>query len=95
MSMSTHVIGLRTDKDETYKKHLKVLKACIEADIEKLPAETAKYFDCEYPEEYLAEEALTVEMPTKEWSNSHSSGYEIKVSEIPVGVETIRFSNSW
>ena len=69
MSMSTHVIGLRTDKDETYKKHLKVLNACIEADIEKLPAETAKYFDSEYPEKYLAEEALEVEIPRKEWSD--------------------------
>ena len=93
--MSTHVIGLRTDKDETYQKHLKVLKACIEAGIKKLPEETAIYFDCEYPEEYLAEEALTVEIPSKEYSADMSEGYEIKVSEIPVGVEKIRFYNSY
>ena len=88
MSMSTNIIGFRTDQD-------KVLNACIEAGIKKLPDETAAYFGSEYPEEYLAEEVLKVEIPKEAWSEDMRSGYEIEVSKIPVGVEIIRFYNSW
>ena len=34
--MSTYVIGFVSDNDETYKKHAKVLLACLEAGIKKL-----------------------------------------------------------
>lgn len=95
MSMSTWVIGLRTVNDPIYKKHLAVLKACDEADIEILPKETTAYFKSEYTDISIAEEVLTVKIPFTEKSEDGTHSYEIKVSEIPQGVETIRFCNSW
>jgi len=96
MGMSTYVKGFVSPENETYKKHCKVLDACIEAGISKLPEETAKYFDCEYPEGYLFEEKLEVSIPQHEWDDGDMcNGYEIKVSEIPEGVEVIRFVNSY
>ena len=95
MGMSTHVVGYRSANDPEYAKHAKVLRACIEADIKLLPKETAEYFNSEYPEEYLFEEALEVKIPMTEYSGDMVEGYEIKVSEITSGVETIRFYNSY
>ena len=96
MSMSTYVKGLISPEHKTYKKHASVLRACIDANIEKLPKETADYFGSEYPDEYLFEEKLEVEIPKHEWDDGDmSQGYEIVVSEIPAGVHTIRFVNSW
>ena len=95
MGMSTHVIGFISPENENYKKHSKVLIACIEAGISELPKETAEYFGSKYPEKYLLEEKLEVKIPTNEWSNEYSSGFEIIVSEIPDGVHKIRFANSW
>jgi hypothetical protein len=94
--MSTRVIGFRTSNDPIYKKHAAVLRACIDADIEELPKETANYFGTKYPDNYLLEEALQVEIPKTDWSDGDmSEGYEIRVSEIPAGVEIIRFTNSY
>lgn len=95
MGMSTHVTGFISPENENYKKHSKVLIACIEAGISKLPKETAEYFGSKYPEKYLLEEKLEVKIPTSKWSNEYSSGFEIIVSEIPDGVHKIRFANSW
>lgn len=95
MSMYTDVIAFRSDKDKTYQKHKKVLLACLRADIEKLPKETAEYFDCEYPDKELLQEALTVEIPLHDYSEDMEEGYEILVSEIPEGVYKIRFYNSY
>ena len=95
MGMSTHVTGFVSPENENYKKHSKVLIACIEAGISELPKETAEYFGSEYPEKYLLEEKLEVAIPTREWNNEYSSGFEIIVSEIPDGVHKIRFANSW
>lgn len=95
MSMSTSVIGFVSPDDPTYQKHLKVLMACIEADIEALPKETADYFGYDYPEECAAEEKLLISIPIKEWGDENSEGYELIVSDIPEGVHKIRFANSW
>lgn len=95
MSMSINLVGFRSDNDPKYSKHLKVLIACIEAGIEKLPKETASYFDCDYPEKYLAEEALSMQIPKKEWSDDMQEGYEIAVKDIPEGVEVLRFYISY
>lgn len=95
MGMSTHVTGFVSPENENYKKHSKVLIACIEAGISELPKETAEYFGSKYPEKYLLEEKLTIEIPVKKWGNDYSSGFEIIVSEIPDGVHKIRFANSW
>ena len=96
MGMSTSVMAFISPEDNTYRKHLKVLEACIEAGISKLPEETAEYFNAEYPEEYLKEEKLEVQIPQTEWSDGNmSNGYEVLVSDIPEGTHKIRFVNSW
>lgn len=95
MGMSTSVYGFVSPNNKIYRKHSKVLRACIDAGISELPKETAEYFDCEYPEEYLFEEKLEVSIPQHEYNEDMRQGYEIKVSEIPEGVEKIRFVNSW
>lgn len=93
--MSTSVYGLRTKEDPTYKKHVAVLKACMEAGIRELPKETAEYLGSVDPYEGLYEEVLIVKIPKTEYREDMTEGYEIKVSDIPQGVEVIRFCNSW
>jgi len=95
MGMSTRVIALISPDNDLYQKHLKVLRACIDAEIEELPRETAEYFGSECPEEYLAEEKLETSIPATEYDVDMEEGYEIIVSEIPKGVHTIRFVNSY
>jgi len=96
MGMSTCVKGFVSPKNETYKKHCKVLRACIDAGVSELPKETAEYFGSKFPEEYLFEEKLEVKIKQYGWTNNDmSDGLEIKVSEIPEGVEVIRFINSY
>lgn len=96
MGMSTYVIGLRTKEDPVYRAHLAVLEACLNARIERLPKETADYFGSDYPEDVNPEDVLQVEMPKTEYSDGDmTEGYEINVADIPQGVETIRFVNSY
>lgn len=95
MGMSTRVIGLVSENDPTYKKHAKVLIACIEAGVKELPKETAEYFGSSYPERYLLVEKLTVEIPKRKYNADMEEGLEIVVRDIPAGVEVIRFVNSW
>lgn len=93
--MPTHIKGFILPDNELYKKHSKVLRACIEAGIEELPKETAKYFGSKYPEEYLLEEKLEVKIKKHDYNADMTEGFEIIVSEIPEGVHKIRFTNSW
>jgi len=93
MGMFSKVVGYRTEDDDTYKKHAKVLIACKEAGIKILPEETAKYFQWEYPEEYLLKEVLEIEVPNKKINEDDSDIIEVKVSDIPEGVEVLRFVN--
>jgi len=95
MGMSTSIQGFVSPNDPTYKKHVKVLIACSEAEIEEMPKETSEYFGSTYPEECLIEEKLHVNIPVKEYSAEMEDGYEILVSEIPEGVHKIRFFNSY
>ncbi len=95
MGMSTHIIGFVSPENENYKKHSKVLIACIEAGISELPKETAEYFGSKYPEKYLLEEKLEIKIPKHEYRENMTEGFEIIVSEIPDGVHKIRFVNSW
>lgn len=96
--MSTHVQAFIPDTDETYQKHKKVLLACLEADVD-LPKATAEYFGSEYPEEYLLDEKLEINLEAgkhyKEYDDDASSGYEIFIKDLPKGVHKIRFYNSW
>lgn len=93
--MSTNVMGFVSPENEMYKKQCKVLMACIDAGIKELPAETAKYFGSKTPYEELIEEKLQINLKLNPWSCEYGSGYEIIVSEIPEGVDKIRFYNSW
>jgi len=93
--MSTHIKGFIPDTDPTYQKHKKVLIACYEAGIKKLPQETAIYFGNEYPDPYLLEEKLEVDILFNKLDDDSSNHYEVFIKDIPEGVEKIRFSNSW
>lgn len=76
-------------------KHARVLVACIDAGIEKLPRETAEYFGRKEPAEYLLDEKLEIDIPTHEYLTNAIVGYEVIISEIPTGVYKIRFYNSY
>jgi hypothetical protein len=95
MGMSTHIIGFVSSENENYKKHAKVLNACIEAGISKLPKETAEYFGSKYPDKYLLEEKLEIKIPKHKYFENDEEGFEIIISEIPDGVHKIRFVNTW
>jgi len=93
MTMSTHVVLLRSKDDPVYQKNLKVLLACNEAGVQ-VPPEIAEYFggqtdaaDPVYP--------LEIEFEPREWSSEMSDGVEIDIDQLPAGVKTIRFYNSW
>lgn len=90
--MSTHIVGLVPDNDPTYLKHKKIAEACLEADV-SFPIETKKYFRWESEE--AIKEKLEVKIPSHEWFEDMSEGFEIVISEIPKGVTKIRFYNSW
>jgi len=60
MGTSTDFIGLVSSEDPTYIKQKKVLLACLEAGVELLPVETAKYFGSPYPKESLLEKKVNV-----------------------------------
>lgn len=94
MGMSYYVQGFVSPDNEQYQKHCKVLRACIDAGV-SLPKETAEFFGDDSPEEYLFEDKLQVEVPNHEWNGDCANGLEIKVSEIPKEVDTIRFVMSY
>jgi hypothetical protein len=95
MGMSTHVTGFISDKNEVYIKHANVLKACLDAGIEKLPKETAEFFDSEYCEKHLLEEKLEIDILANEWEDEYREGYEILVKDLPKECYKIRFYNSY
>lgn len=95
MGMTTKVKGFVSPEDDIYKKHSRVLLACIDAKISELPKETAEYFGGKYPEREMLEDKLEVKIPKHVYNEESEEGFEIIVGEIPVGVYKIRFVNSW
>ena len=93
MGMSTHIRLLRDRNDSDYQKNLKVLLACKEAEVE-LPKEVDEYFGG-FGTDANPEEPLEIEFEAREWGNDCSQGYEIDIVDLPKGVRTIRFYNSW
>lgn len=96
MSMSTHVKGI-IPPDETWLKMKVIYDNCIDADIE-VPDKVMEFFDYEEPDN----SGVVIDLSTKqysnicrEWSDDMSSGYELDVKDIPEGVRTLRFYNSW
>jgi hypothetical protein len=86
---------LRSKDDPTYQKYLKVLLACQEAGIDDIPKEVNDYFggygidsDPEFP--------LEIKFEPKEWRKEDGlEGFEIRLNDLPQGVEVIRFFNSY
>lgn len=89
MGMSTHIIGF-VPPDEKFVKMETIWKACQSGGIE-IPEEVFNFFEHTDPDP----RGFSVDIPAQEWSNDHSSGYEIDVSKIPEKVKFIRFCNSW
>lgn len=93
--MSTSVYGLVSPDNELYKKHAKVLIACLEAGIEELPKETALYFGEKEPYEYLLIEKLKIRIPHDIIDEDMVDIFEIDLTNLPEGVTKIRFVNSY
>lgn len=93
MGMSTHIILFRSKNDRIYQKFLKILLSCKDAGIEP-PKEVDDYFGG-YGIDNDPEAPLTIKFKPKEWRNNDSEGCEIDLEELPEGVKTIRFYNSW
>ena len=91
--MSTSVKLFRDRKDPTYRKNLKVLLACQEANIIP-PKEVDDYFGG-YGVDNNPEFPLEVSFEPREWSDESSEGFEIDIDSLPEGIKTIRFYNSW
>lgn len=91
LPMRLRVVGLKPP-DEKWEKMRAIWKACEDAEIE-IPDEVVAYFDDEEPDE----SGVVVELPIVEWSDDcdEDSGYELRVSDIPKDVVTIRIYNSW
>jgi hypothetical protein len=97
MGMSTHVVLLRSKDDPTYQKYLKVILACREAGVD-YPPEVEEYwrgYDMDSDSLSELEGPLEIRFEPREWGDSYRSGYEIDLDELPPGVKTIRFYNSW
>ena len=89
MSMSTRVVGFRPP-DETWQKMKFIWDSCVALKIDP-PDEVDDYFDGMNPDP----SGVEVELSQMEWRDDSSAGIEIKVTEIPDHVQTIRFYNSW
>lgn len=94
MSLCTYAKLLRSKDDPDYRKKLAVLLACKMADVSP-PSEIDEYFGGE-GKNCNPEFPLEVNCKALEWSDGEgSSGLEISISEIPIGISVIRFINSW
>lgn len=89
MSMSTQVRGFKPP-GKKWKEMQTIYNACKEAKVQ-IPKKVLEYFDYEDPDPAGIEVTLLL-VPYNEESRD---GFELKVSEIPEGVEIIRFWNSY
>lgn len=89
MGMSTTVVGF-APPDERWRQMKAIWDNCKAAGISP-PPEVEKFFDYREPDP----NGVEVELPKREWSNDHASGFEIEIASIPKQVSVIRFYNSW
>ena len=89
MGMSTHIVGIMP-ADETFNKMKAAYDACELAGVEP-PREVMEFFGHSAPEA----DGATCELKTREWQNDMCQGLEIDIADLPPGVKTIRFYNSW
>ena len=89
MSVSIHVTGFKPP-DERYKRLVNAWNALEEAGLPPTP-ELERFFDGAEPDPA----GIEVELTLREWHDRSAQGYELEVAEIPDGVKTIRFYQSW
>lgn len=98
MGMSTHIKGFILDTDPEYQKHKEVLLFCHKAEV-SLPSETAAYFGIQFPQPYILEEKLEMQLEKgvhyEGWREDGSGGFEVDLTKLPKGVTKLRFYNSW
>ena len=95
MGMTTYVVGVRDETSELYVKHRKVLEACADAGIRKLPTETALFFGDETVCMSLLSDKMEVKLPFTEKQDDSRMFYEVDIDSIPKDVKKIRFVNSY
>lgn len=99
MGMSTHIKAFILSTDKDYLRHAKVLRACIEAELEELPPETARYFGRKDVNEELLDEKLSFPLERgyhyKDYTEDMVEGYEIFIDKLPKDVNKIRVYNSY
>lgn len=89
MGMSTHIIGIMP-ADDAFNKMKAAWDAC-EAVGANIPDAVLEFFGGERPQA----DGATVELKKRQWQNDHQEGIEIDIADLPPGVKTIRFYNSW
>ncbi len=92
MGMSTHVALLRDRNDPEHQKKVAVLRSCVAAKIAP-PEEIQEYFEDTCDEDL----PLEVDFKPRRWRDQDGmrEGFEVDLSELPPGVKTIRFYNSY
>jgi len=94
MGMSSSVSFLRSPDNPQYQKMLKARHACEDAGID-LPQEIRDYFSDQYG---LGDDEapLTIDCNIEtEYREEMQEGFEIRIKDIPDGVDVIRFVNSY
>jgi hypothetical protein len=88
--MSTYIMLLRDRNDPEHQKKAAVLDACLEAGVD-IPKAIEEYFDgSDDPDT-----GLIIPFSAREYKGEYEEGLEVDISELPEGVKTIRFVNSY
>ena len=93
MSTVSYIKLLRSENNPTYLKYRKIMEACKEAEIWP-PEEVDKYFGG-YGLDNSLEKPLEIEFEPTKGSYDCIDWLEIKLSDLPEGVEKIRFCTSY
>lgn len=93
MSMYSYIELLRDSEDEEYQRFLKIRMLCEEAKV-SAPTQVQEYFGGTQESDYPLR--IDFKEPRKYSSAcGDASGLEIDIADLPKGVKTIRFVNSY
>ena len=90
MGMSTYIKLLKDGNSPDHQAKVAVLSTCLSAGV-TIPEEISDYFDGGQDEDF----PLEISFKARRWEQYDSEGYEIDINDLPDGVKTIRFYNSW
>ena len=90
MGMSTYIKLLRNGNSPDHQAKVAVLRSCLSADV-TIPEEISDYFGGGQDEDF----PLEISFKARRWSQDMGEGYEVDIDDLPEGVKTIRFYNSW